>query len=257
MAQPHEELLYYSPRGTTGNTHQELHWYMTRSEINSIIEEADAFLRKQKFYLPPFAYWTPNYWRGKGVEVREIIDRRLGWDITDFGSGDFGKVGLFLFTLRNGDPGELGKGKGKLYAEKVLIVDSGQVTPLHLHRTKTEDIINRGGGRLGIRLFNSTADGGLRHDDLEVSLDGEKRRLPAGSTVLLAPGESITLPDGLYHEFWGEGERVLVGEVSLVNDDATDNYFLDDVGRFPSIEEDVDPLYLLVNDYERYVPSIR
>ncbi|MEX0747915.1 MAG: D-lyxose/D-mannose family sugar isomerase, partial [Rhodothermales bacterium] len=80
---------------------------------------------------------------------------------------------------------------------------------------------------------------------------------PAGSTVLLAPGESITLPDGLYHEFWGEGDRVLVGEVSLVNDDATDNYFYEGAGRFPSIEEDVDPLYLLVNDYERYVTFLR
>ncbi|MEX1054867.1 MAG: D-lyxose/D-mannose family sugar isomerase [Rhodothermales bacterium] len=230
---------------------------MTRSDINSIIEEADVFLRKQNFFLPPFAYWTPQDWRRKSVDVREIVDRRLGWDITDFGSGDFKNVGLFLFTLRNGDPTDLGKARGKLYAEKVLIVNPEQATPLHLHKTKTEDIINRGGGRLAIKLYNSAVDGGLEPSDVCVNLDGETRSLPAGSTVLLAPGESITLPDGLYHEFWGEGDRVLVGEVSLANDDATDNYFYEGVGRFPSIEEDVDPLYLLVNDYERYVTFLR
>ena len=226
---------------------------MKRSEINQIIREADAFLQKQNFKLPPFAYWTPGEWRTRAEEAREIVEKRLGWDITDFGSSLFHKVGLFLFTIRNGNPDDLGRGKGKLYAEKILIVDPAQVTPLHLHRVKTEDIINRGGGRLGIKLFHSTPEGGLRQDEIEVSMDGVTRTIPAGGTVILNPGESITLPDGLYHEFWGEGERVLVGEVSLVNDDATDNYFYDAIGRFPSIEEDEEPIHLLVNDYERYV----
>ena len=226
---------------------------MKRSEINRIIRDADAFLKKQNFKLPPFAYWSPDEWTQRGEAVREIVERRLGWDITDFGSGLFNKVGLFLFTLRNGNPDELGRGKGKLYGEKVLIVDPGQVTPLHLHKVKTEDIINRGGGRLGIKLFNSTEEGGLRQDEIEIHMDGVIHTLPPGGTVYLSPGESITLPDGLYHEFWGEDERVLVGEVSLVNDDATDNYFYDAIGRFPGIEEDEEPVHLLVNDYERYV----
>ena len=45
---------------------------------------------------------------------------------------------------------------------------------------------------------------------------------------------------------------MLVGEVSLVNDDDTDNRFLEPVGRFPAIEEDEPPLYLLTQDYARY-----
>ena len=226
---------------------------MRRSEINEIIRKADAFLKDRNFLLPPFAYWSPVDWRSKGGEVSEIVGRKLGWDITDFGSGDFQKKGLFLFTLRNGDPSNLGQRKGKLYAEKVLVVQPDQITPLHLHKVKTEDIINRGGGGLAIKMYNSTPDGDLDDSDVIVSVDGTMRTMSAGGTLVLKPGESVTLTDGLYHEFWGVDEPVLVGEVSLVNDDATDNYFYDKIGRFPQIEEDEDPLHLLVNDYEKYV----
>jgi D-lyxose ketol-isomerase len=88
---------------------------------------------------------------------------------------------------------------------------------------------------------------------VEVYLDGVTRRVKAGGSVVLYPGDSITLTTGLYHAFWGEGRRVLVGEVSSVNDDAADNRFHDKVGRFPQIEEDVLPARLLVNDYERFL----
>lgn len=226
---------------------------MKRSEINDIIRRANDFLDAHRFYLPPFAYWTPEEWRTKGREVSEIARRRLGWDITDFGSGDFEREGLFLFTIRNGDPADLGSGRGKLYAEKVLIVEPEQVTPLHLHRVKTEDIINRGGGDLAVKLYRSTPEGDLDDRDVVVEVDGVMRTISAGGTIVLRPGESVTLTDGLYHEFWGIDETVLVGEVSLVNDDATDNYFHEEIGRFPDIEEDEPPLYLLVNDYDEYV----
>ena len=79
---------------------------MKRSEINAIMREADAFIRAHGFHLPPFAYWTPEDWATKGDEVREIVECGLGWDITDFGSGDYAKVGLFLFTIRNGQRGK-------------------------------------------------------------------------------------------------------------------------------------------------------
>jgi D-lyxose ketol-isomerase len=225
---------------------------MQRSQINAIMREADAFFRQHGFHLPPFAYWTPDDWRKKGPEVREIVQRRLGWDITDFGSGDYAHTGLFLFTLRNGDPADLARGAGKLYAEKALIVDVDQVTPLHFHWRKTEDIINRGGGRLVIELYNATPDDGLDDTPVIVSTDGVQRTVPAGGKVVLKPGESITLPTRLYHAFWAEGSRVLVGEVSLVNDDAADNRFYQPVGRFAAIEEDEPPLHLLCTEYARY-----
>jgi len=225
---------------------------MNRSEINTILRDADAFINERGFLLPPFAYWSPEEWAEKTGEVQEIVERRLGWDITDFGQGDFDRCGLFLFTLRNGDRSALQTGKGKLYAEKILVVGVNQVTPLHLHRVKTEDIINRGGGNLVIQLYNSTNAGELADTDVVVSIDGMSRTVHAGETVILTPGESICLVPGLYHAFWGEESRVLVGEVSTVNDDETDNYFYKPVGRFPSIHEDEPPLYLLVNDYDRY-----
>lgn len=225
---------------------------MKRSEINAILRQGDAFFKQHQFHLPPFAYWTPNEWRQRGGEANEIAARMLGWDITDFGSGAFERQGLFLFTVRNGDAANLKRGAGKLYAEKIMIVRAKQMTPLHLHRVKVEDIINRGGGDLVIQLYNSTPDGKLADTPIAVSIDGVARVFDAGAQVTLTPGESITLPTGLYHAFWGARETVLVGEVSLVNDDRADNYFYEPVGRFPTIEEDEAPLYLLVGDYGEY-----
>jgi D-lyxose ketol-isomerase len=226
---------------------------MKRSEVNKVMREAIAFAREHSFYLPPFAYWTVQDWTTKGEEAREIVERQLSWDITDFGQGNYQKTGLFIFTIRNGTMNELRKGQGKVYAEKLLIVDVGQVTPMHFHWSKNEDIINRGGGKLVIQLYNSTKDEGLdTQKDVVVSIDGVKRVVKAGDTVTLEPGESISIFSGLYHKFWGEGSRVLVGEVSSVNDDDVDNRFYEPVGRFPEIEEDEPPLYPLVKDFPKY-----
>lgn len=223
---------------------------MKRSEINAVQRSADAFIRARGFHLPPFAYWTPETWAQKGDEAREIRECGLGWDITDFGSGNFPRTGLFLFTLRNGRPENWQTLQGKLYAEKIMIVEPGQVTPMHFHWSKMEDIINRGGGNLLIQLYNATPDEALDlHSPVLLAVDGLRRAFQPGEVLRLTPGESVSLPQRCYHQFWGEGQRVLVGEVSLVNDDARDNRFLEPVGRFPRIEEDEPPLYLLVSDY--------
>ena len=70
-----------------------------------------------------------------------------------------------------------------------------------------------------------------------------------GQKLRLAPGESVTLRPGDWHAFWGEGGDVLIGEVSTVNDDETDNIFREPIGRFSTIEEDTAPTHLLVSDY--------
>ncbi len=225
---------------------------MKRSEINTIMRDADEFIRRRGFFLPPFAYWSPQDWRTRGKEAAEIVENQLGWDITDFGLGDYRRRGLFLFTLRNGRLDNLRQMRGKVYAEKIMIVDVDQVTPFHFHWSKTEDIINRGGGKLVIQLYDSTSDDRLAGSEVTVSTDGVERHLKAGDRIELEPGESITLPTRLYHSFWGKDERVLVGEVSMVNDDQTDNRFYEPVGRFPDVEEDEVPLYLLCRDYARY-----
>ena len=224
---------------------------MKRSEINALIRGAIEFVDEMNFKLPPFAYWTAEDWKTKDHEYDEIRDNMLGWDITDFGGGDYEKVGLLLFTVRNGnfsDPKYT-----KPYAEKILISDPGQVTPYHFHFKKMEDIINRGGGTLVVKLYNSSPDGASFLDTpVTVYLDGRCFQVPAGTELRLTPGESITLPSGCYHSFWGEGSRVLIGEVSKVNDDRVDNRFYEKVGRFPAIEEDVPAEFLLSMDYPNF-----
>jgi D-lyxose ketol-isomerase len=229
---------------------------MKRSEINAIMSEADRFICKRGFYLPPFAYWSPSEWKSRGEEAREIVENQLGWDITDFGSQRFAAVGLFLFTVRNGSQQEMRAKRGKLYCEKLMVVEVDQVTPMHFHWNKVEDIINRGGGKLAIQLYNADDQEALADTTVVATLDGVQRQVKAGDVVRLSPGESITLPPRLYHKFWGTEGRVLVGEVSLVNDDQNDNRFYETVGRFPEIEEDEEPLHLLTTDYPKYYRAI-
>lgn len=223
---------------------------MKRSEVNAIIENAKKLLNKHGITLPPFGYWTPEDWRQKGAECSEIKDCMLGWDITDFGSGQFEKTGLAIFTLRNGQQ-SMPEYRDKTYCEKLLIVQEEQVAPMHFHWLKVEDIINRAGGNLVIELYDSTEDEKPADSDVEVSLDGVRKRIPAGTKLVLAPGESITLPSGLYHRFWAEKAKgpLIVGEVSKVNDDTSDNRFFDEVGRFPEIEEDSPPVHYLCIEY--------
>jgi D-lyxose ketol-isomerase len=226
---------------------------MKRSEINATMRRAHAFLEQYKFNLPPFAFWSPDEWRGKGPEVRQIAENRLGWDITDFGRGDFQRYGLFLFTLRNGDPENWKTLTGKLYAEKIMIAEIGQETPLHFHWNKMEDIINRGGGDLLIQVYNATPEENLdESSDVVLSVDSVEVRLPAGGMLRLGPGESVSLPQYCYHRFWAEGAPVLIGEVSMVNDDNHDNRFYEPIPRFPDLDEDEPPLYLLCTDYPSY-----
>lgn len=225
---------------------------MKRSRINALIRDAEAFLAQHHFLLPPFARWTPADWQAKGPEVAEIVDRALGWDVTDFGSGDFDRDGLLLFTMRNGDPAALREGTGKIYAEKMLIVGVDQRTPMHFHFQKSEDIINRGGGTLVVRVYNADESDGLGSDPVTLSTDGVERTVDAGTLIRLGPGESITLTPRLYHEFWAEGSRVLAGEVSVVNDDSGDNRFFKEAQRYMQVEEDEEPLYPLCNEVSRF-----
>ena len=127
-----------------------------RSDVNRIMSEADKFIRSFGYIMPPFAYWSPKEFKERKAEAKMIIERNCGWDITDYGLGQFDKEGLFLFTVRNGDNRDLGKGSGMLYAEKAMISRQDQYSPMHRHNIKAEDIINRGGGTLVIELYGDT-----------------------------------------------------------------------------------------------------
>ncbi len=226
---------------------------MKRSEIDARIREFLGFAEARQLLFPPWAKYTPQQWRRVGDEGDEVRRCGLGWDVTDFGAGRFLETGLTLFTLRNGQPGRTGA-HAKDYCEKVMMVREGQLTPAHFHIEKMEDIINRGGGRLLIRLHNATEDDRLdERSEVSVQVDGMTRTFGPGGELVLAPGESVALPPRLYHSFWGEAGAgsVLVGEVSRVNDDARDNRFLDPLPRFPKIEEDAPARFVLCTEYPR------
>ena len=224
---------------------------MKRSEINSVIREMEQLIDRVGFRLPPFCMWTPEDWAKAGREYDEIRDNMLGWDITDYGLGDFDRVGMGLITLRNGNRND--PRYTKTYAEKLLFLRDDMISPMHFHYMKSEDIINRGGGTLLIQVYNDDGEGGLADTDVLVNSDGRSYFVPAGTEVELRPGQSITLKPHQYHEFHvvqGSGS-VLIGEVSQVNDDRTDNRFYEPVYRFPEIEEDEPPYRLLCFEYPR------
>lgn len=220
---------------------------MKRSEINALISKSIAFTKTHGFFLPPFAFWTPEEWKKKGSKADEIRDCMLGWDVTDFGLGRFSMIGLVLFTMRNGRYHD--QRYKKTYCEKILIIEKCQICPMHFHWNKAEDIINRAGGNLAVQLYHATPSDRLSNKPVTISIDGTRHTLKPGGIVRLRPGESICLPSRLYHKFWGEKGKVLLGEVSKVNDDTRDNRFYEPLGRFPEIDEDQPARYLLFSEY--------
>jgi D-lyxose ketol-isomerase len=221
---------------------------MLRSDIDAAIDSARAVAAAAVFPLPDFAGWSREEWLGRADELRPTLARGLGWDVTDFGRGDFARYGLCLCTLRNGKVSNVEDTTAQTYAEKFMVVEVGQETPFHLHPRKTEDIINRGGGVLRVEVY--PADGNQLGDGVTTTLvDGIETQLAAGAGILIRPGQSIQIPSGAFHRFWAENERVLGGEVSATNDDENDNVFLEQFPRYASIEEDATARYLLVGEY--------
>ncbi len=223
---------------------------MKRSEIQQAISWAKGFLAASGLSLPMFADWTIEEWRAHREEAATIISTMRGWDVTTFGHDDFMKSGAVLFTIRNG----LTDGTaGCPYAEKLIFMKEGQILPNHFHRQKTEDIINRSGGVLLIRVWNSLPDGSVdRSGDVRILCDGIESFVPAGTDVEITRGNSMTIYPGLFHLFTpkaGYGD-LIVGEVSSINDDRTDNYFEAGNPRFVPIEEDSEIKIPLCNEFD-------
>ncbi len=121
-----------------------------------------------------------------------------------------------------------------LYAEKIMISRRDQVSPVHRHNIKAEDIINRGGGQLVLELFMPDKNGDVdRKAEVHVETDGVRRRMPAGSKVSLSPGESITLLPGVWHGFVAEGKDVLIARSrrSMTTSPTTSSWSRSDASR--------------------------
>lgn len=226
---------------------------MKRSQINHAVKKAMERLEEYRITLPFFGYWKAEEWKHKTCITKRIRERGLGWDVTDFGSGDFEHCGAVLFTVRNGDKNDAQRRMP--YAEKYIILSdrTEQEIPLHYHISKSEDIINRGGGVLVVQLYNRAADGGLDADNkVTVYTDCVRQELEPGESIEIQPGDSITLEPYIYHRFFAKKDcgLLIVGEVSMTNDDNTDNVFYKSSERFARVEEDEDMIYPLVNEYD-------
>lgn len=187
---------------------------MKRSEINALVQEATSAFVASGWTLPP----NPK------------------WDVTDFGLGDWKRLGLVLVNLA--DEPE--------YCEKLMFARSGMVTPAHAHRLKKEDIIARA-GTLSITVWrdeNLTTVGMV-----SVKVNGEDTELMSGSRLELLPGHRVTLFPGVYHEFEPISDFCVIGEVSTANDDLNDNFFVNsEVGRYSVIDEDEAATVRLLSD---------
>lgn len=222
---------------------------MKRSKIDSVIDEAHAAFSRHGLRLPPFARWSPGEWRARGDDTLAMRHSFLGWNVVEFIEDGFDRSGIAVFTTRMGDHRALPTGRGRLYGEKAILVAAGQRVPYHYHVVKTEDFINRGGGALAIDLVRVDTDGRPVGGEITLDCDGIAVVLPSRATVRLQPGEGITLDPYVAHAFRAEGEAVVCAEISLANDDATDNHFLEPLPPHEPIEEDVPARHVVVADY--------
>ena len=182
---------------------------MKRSQINQALNDALRCFQAANWALPP----NPR------------------WDVTDCGLGRFDQVGLVLVNLAEQPE----------YCEKLMYSKFRQVTPMHTHRRKKEDIICRS-GRLAIELWKNHPDQTQKGAVFTVQRNGVKVEIHSGEPLMLEPGERVTIVPGIYHAFWPESKEAIIGEVSTANDDANDNFFTDpSIGRFPEIHEDEPP----------------
>ena len=236
----------------------------TRSLINAEVERAMQIAEHFGFALPEYAYWSPDQWLEVGADYDEVRQCMLGWDVTDFGSGNYCKIGRTLFTLRNGRNDDARYTKS--YAEKLLINPVGQQAPPHYHRNKREDIICRSPGVIAVRLRATDDKGQPSEKMFNISVDGRQFRLKPDETIYLKDGQSVMIPPRTIHEFWceqGAGfEADGVGyaistEISSVCDDWNDNVFLvDGAERFPQIKEDEPARHVLVHEYPKAATRI-
>ena len=225
---------------------------MKRSQINAAIDVAQQALREHGVRLPPYAYWSPDDWRNAGPEYERVRLNALGWAVTDFGQGDFDRIGITMFDVRNGTPER--PEEGTPYGEKVFVLRPGQRLPYHFHWKKTEDIISYHGGTLMIQLFNANDDETMNESSPGVVyLDGVRHAFTAGQVFEIPHGGSLTITPKLYHRFWAkEGAGVLVGgEISTISMPRTDNRFGGNARRFVPIEEDEPARWLLNIDYPK------
>lgn len=221
---------------------------MKRSKVNEAIRDMEYLLKIYNVALPPFCNCTPEEWDDHGMQWESVRSDMLGWLVTDFGLNKFEETGLVSVTLRNF------RNENLSYAEKLMMLDDAQQIPLHYHKKKTEDIMNRFGGNVIIHLYDLKVNEGKSQALVQFVLDGKKMEMSSGSSIVLRPGSSITIFPNTLHDYeaeFGKG-AVILGEVSNANDDINDNFFVDNLKLIPDIEEDERSYRYLIYEYPEY-----
>jgi D-lyxose ketol-isomerase len=205
---------------------------MKRSQINAALQAARDLLARCQWDLPEWADWSEAEHAANPAVSACLYAQELGWDVTDFGQGDFEARGVTSFCIRNGEPALLSNQPG---CEHLHFVADGQIWPFHAHKAKREEITVRCGGNLMVAF---TRHGSF--EDAPVWIDGSPINDPYSRFIRLSPGQSISIPCGLQHSLWSEPNSgpTLFSETSTSRNDRSDSFFLEEQTRFLPIDED-------------------
>jgi D-lyxose ketol-isomerase len=239
--------------------------YMKRSEIDAAIDRAIGNASKFGVALPKWADWHPLQFDASADGIRT---QKLGWKVIDFGVGDFANCGLVLFALTSPLVDEFGAPLTKAhhvgaydypvtaFSRKFLFVQAGQTEPHHFHRQKQrKEVTVVAGGSVRFELAWADSDTTLSDKDVDVQVDGIWHHLPANGSIVLNPGETITLPGNLSHiiSVPADGSDVIMLETSTANNDRSDNIFPFMTPTSKPVLEDVKARYQLLDEHSAAV----
>lgn len=240
---------------------------MKRSEINAAIERAIGNAKKFGVALPKWADWHPQQFDSSADGIRH---QKLGWKVVDFGVGDFPNCGLVIFALCSPIADESGEPVTKPqtiadrdypvtgFSRKYLFVQAGQTEPHHFHRQKArKEVTVIAGASVRFELAWADGDTLLSDKDVDVQVDGIWHHLPAGGSIVVAPGETITLPGELSHiiSVPEGGQDTIMLETSTANNDSNDNIFPFMTPTSVPVEEDAKVRYQLLDEHRAPVGS--
>jgi len=225
---------------------------MKRTEVDQQIDEAIAFIEKSGITLPHHARWDLETWYQHRDLAEEMRKRAIGWNVIDFGSADFYKTGVVLYTFSNGifDPATY-KPLDQAYAHRLFILREGQEIVTEHHLTKIEDIVVFAGAGLNVELHNAGPNEELdTANEVRIMRNGIWQSYKPGVIITLIPGERIRFEPKHYHRPSGHGGTVLIEEVSDVTDDLKESCHLpgEKALLFIEVEEDEKPRHLLCTE---------
>ncbi|MDX2108243.1 MAG: D-lyxose/D-mannose family sugar isomerase [Candidatus Melainabacteria bacterium] len=234
---------------------------MKRSEIDSAIERAITNAKKYGVTLPKWADWHPKQFEKNADGLRH---QKLGWKVVDFGVGDFEHCGLVILVLCSPLVDESGEPLSKpfrvgdheypvtSFSRKYLFIQAGQTEPHHFHRQKArKEVSVLAGAPVRFELAWAENDTTLSDKPVNVAVDGVWHHLSANGSLMVNPGETITLPGNLSHiiSVAEGGPDSIMMETSTANNDRSDNIFPFMTPTSKQVMNDVEARYQLLDEH--------